>query len=650
MSQKDEKHLEEITRWTQADMNRWEQRNQRFRRDQEAFQLKQGDLNALNNKDIIVLPDPRILVKKVSRLIARHPNVIEVPPSAGVPRQTAQKIENFLYAYDQAVNQQWAMGLHNPYRYDQAAYTVLRGWLAERTMLRPEGDDEGGNNPAALFDHQVFDPACIYPFAVGNEIVRVSHVYQAAMDELAYEPAFKKELKKLDDDDLSDIKSVTVKAVYWQDRQDGGWWHAVVCACGPIDSSSQDDVLWLKKPAELGYNPWTILTANGVPYRNTPWDEIEYLEHIGTGILDDAGSTYTYLNRMATKLSSLLALEANPPITIYTTAQGPRKVSFEPGARNVLAERDKLEAHRIGPALGDYQLLWDQLQKRANRAGLPDAFYSEYGGESGFSATLLMAAGKDILFPFTEAINTADALKYRKVLEIYRDFGPTKPLQTKVKAKNEFDEFTAVDITAQEIKDQGTYVTITREDMTPQELATQINLALAMLREKAISLHTARRDYIKLKNPDEENVKVLGEQVYLNEDVIKALVPVALSSGNHDLLRQVWEAVQNQMPAPGTAPGSAAPGQPAAPQMGPPQINPGGAPPGMGLPTQALPPTFTGQPGMNAPAVTIDPMSQMMNPVLQMLMSAQGGAGGGGLPPVPGTLPMPPVGIPLPGR
>jgi hypothetical protein len=88
-----------------------------------------------------------------------------------------------------------------------------------------------------------------------------------------------------------------------------------------------------------------------------------------------------------------------------------------------------------------------------------------------------MAAGKDILFPFVEAINQADALKYRKVLELYRDYGPSKKLKSYTEEGG--DKLLGAEVSAKDIKTQGTFVRITREDMTPQEYGARINLGLA---------------------------------------------------------------------------------------------------------------------------------------------------------------------------
>jgi hypothetical protein len=627
--------IEQINEWVRHDIQFWETRNTRFQRDQDLYKLtKPADLRARSEADLVVLPDPKILVKKVARLVARHPNVIEVPPSPNtMDASISQRIENYLLGWDQSINQRWQMGLHNPYRYDQAFYVGLRGWLCERTMLYPEGEGiYGPNDPANIWDHEVVDPANVYPWVSGSKIRRVTHAYGSTVGQLRYDPFYRDGLMNAGLWDSDDRMPVQCHAVYWEDVYNS-WWHAVVLSTGLGHSTSGTE--WIKYPTELGYNPWTIVVANGASYRATPWDDCGYIEDVGTGVLDESVDTFKYLNRMATKLSELLSLEANPPLSVYSGSGEVKKVSFEPGARNFLAEKDKLEAHRVGPALGDYQLLWEVLMQRLGRAGLPNAFFAEYGGESGFSSAVIMAAGKDILFPITEALNLADAMKYRKVLEIYRDFGPPNPLQSYVPSDSMGGVQSAV-ITPDDIYQQGTFVKVSREDMTPQELATKINLGLAMVDKKAISLETFRRDWAKLQNPKKENLQVLSELVYMNENVVAQLVPMALSNTGQDILYRVYQMVMGLSGMPGQMPDPMAQGMPQG-------MPPGPDPQMPGMPSQVLPPNMqTGDPMTNTRVAQANPNAGAMNAVLQLLNGgAQGGAGPGGTPPPPGSRPVP---------
>lgn len=633
-----EKIQAELMSWSRRDIDRWERRNQRFKRDQELYQLtKPADITAYNRHDITILNDPKVLVKKLARLIGRHPNVIETPPSPNVDPIIAQKIENFAYLIDQGINQSWMLGLNNPYRYDQAFYTCLRGWPTARTLIRDLDDEELEDvriDPSVLFDHQLFDPVHVYPFAAGGRVRRVTHYYTTTAGELRHDPLYADFLNADRDEDIEDGSIIHVTAVYWE--SDGTWYHGVLGGRGPSKSS---DSMWIKEPVELGYNPWTIVLANGSSYRQTSWDDITYLSEIGTGALEDNADMYTYLNRMATRLSELLSLESNPPITAYVQNGQVKTLRFLPGSRNWLTPRDKLEVHKFGPQLGDFQLLWDLLNQRAARAGLPPAFFAEYSGESGFSASVLLAAGKDILFPFVEAINQADALKYRKFLELYRDFGPNKPLPTRL-TPDGMGRALSAEITYEEIKQQGTYIQVTREDMAPQELAARVNTGLQMVRDKAISLETFRKDYAKVRNPAAENLKVLAEQVYLSEDVIRALIPLALTDSGQEQLRRVWEMTQNPMPPPGMEGAMPAGAQQnGLPPGAAPALPPGGLPGPMG----AMPGVPPIPPGLSGPIPGAAPQQQLP-PDLAAIMAMMAG----GVPGMPGQPPALPAPGPIP--
>jgi hypothetical protein len=90
--------------------------------------------------------------------------------------------------------------------------------------------------------------------------------------------------------------------------------------------------------------------------------------------------------------------------------------------------------------------------------------------------------------------------------------------------------------------------------MSPQEYGARINLGLAQLARDAISMETFRRDYAKVSNPRAENRKVISEKVYTSEDVIKALIPLALHQEGLVDLQKIWEQTQNPTPPPGMTP------------------------------------------------------------------------------------------------
>jgi hypothetical protein len=627
----------EVESWVTQDRNRWESRNTRFQRDQNLYMMENPSNSrqwTRNQSDLVILNDARTLIHKVTRILARHPNVIEVPPSDPTLVDSAQKVENWCYAVDQAVAWKWIDGLNNPFKYDQAFYICLRGWLTERTLLNPEGEDDMPNDPGAIFDHQLFDPADIYPFVSGGKITRVCHSYQTKAGEFIGDPLLADVDKATKEyfTGTNENKIVRVNACYYY--ADSSWYHCV-----------QADSQWIKEPTELGYNPWNITLAQGSSYRTDPFALDNRMDQVGTGILDDTADFQKHLDRAATKLNALLSLEANPPVTFYSQDMKPKSISFEPGARNYAGLKDKVEAHRAGPNQGDFKLIWDILTDRQNRGALPPAFYADYSGESTMAHAVLMAAGRDIMYPFSEALNMSDSRRYKKMLVLYRDFGPSTPLRARMQP-NSMGIMALADITAQDIESQGTYVEVTRTDLTPQELIQKINMGMLLADKKVLSLRTFRgRDWLGIKNPSAENIQVLAEQVYLDQSVIKALIPAALSATGQDALRMVYAGIQNGMPMPGSQADQqvgAVPPQGMQPPPG--QVPPQGLPPG--LPSQVLPPAAqTGNPFTN---INQPPGNSVMNQLLALMNGgAQGGAGGGGMPPNPGMLGF--RGLPPPG-
>jgi hypothetical protein len=262
----DEERQSELMGWMRRDMDRWEMRQQRFRRDEEIYRLKTNtDVFARNPSDIMISNSPRVTVKKFARLLARHPNLIDVPAAPGTNGEDAQVIENWCYIYDQAINMAWMMGLHHPYRYDQAFYDVLRGWQCLRTMVRyhdKDTEDIDYTDPLWFLEHQIFDPAHVYPFAAGGRVKRVTHAYPATIAELweddYYHDSIDKEWGDPDNGSYKSDQTVTVHCCYWEDA--GSWWHATLCSAG---LGKDTNSAWIKKATEIGYNPWDIVIGNG---------------------------------------------------------------------------------------------------------------------------------------------------------------------------------------------------------------------------------------------------------------------------------------------------------------------------------------------------------------------------------------------------
>ena len=111
---------------------------------------------------------------------------------------------------------------------ERVVHALARATLiSERTMLRDhDGRLEDDQDPLSLFQHQVFDPVNVYPYAAADEVRRVTHYYQTTAAEIADDPFY----SVLRDTwgEVPDNTSVNVYAFYWKDA--GSWWHAGVAS------------------------------------------------------------------------------------------------------------------------------------------------------------------------------------------------------------------------------------------------------------------------------------------------------------------------------------------------------------------------------------------------------------------------------------
>ncbi len=141
------------------------------------------------------------------------------------------------------------------------------------------------------------------------------------------------------------------------------------------------------------------------------------------------------------------------------------------------------------------------------------------------------------------------------------------------------------------------------------------NIAMALVREKLISLETARSDYLELDNPSRENERVISDLVYMNEELINNVLIEKVLEGSDPWLYSAWlEHKQEEAMKP--------------PEGGPPGMPPGGAPPGMPPGMEGmLPPSPS--PGMEQglPPETLPPNMQGMDLLLQSMGGAAGGMG-----------------------
>jgi len=624
---------QEIRGWAQEDKNRWELRNNRFMEDQQKFELEPpGDLVVRNQKDLFITSYPKTIAKKIARLVARHPGIIELDPAPEVEPELTQRIENLLYKVRDGHHLQHATELNLDYEYQRALLLLLRGWSVERVTLNPDFElSDLRTDPHKLWDHVLFDAANVYPYAPGGRLVRVTHTYMTTYGVLKYDPFYREGLEKTyqGSGEPEDADRVELTAVYWWEPEDKEWWHSVLVG-----------EEYAKKPAVLGYNPWVIVIADGAPYRETPWDDYNNMAHqrVGASIYDETRDVLKQIDRIVTRFNEMLSGESNPAVSFFTDDKGLIKtIEYGPGARNFFAQRDKVEVHRTGPNPTDFQIMWNIVMDQFSKATLPDAFWGGGDEQSALQHAGLMSAGRDVLYPWVTALNNSDMIVMRKKLELYRDFGPADPFPV-IQSQSTWQKAKTHYVGYMDIIQQGVQVRVVRDDMTPQDQSLKVSMGLAAVNAKAISMKRFRGDsvagkFFGIKDPQGEDVDILSEQVYQSPEVVKGLVGEALLATGRPMLLEAWNQLgpQNQ-PQEGSGPPAGPGGQ-------------GGLPPAAAIPGQGPSQTGPAVPPVAANPALAQPNTPDENQIrmLQALLAgpALGGPGTGGVPPPPERLLLP---------
>lgn len=613
--------LSDAQAWAREDINRWERRRERFEREQDLFYLKEP-MRTKQGEEVVVPNDPHFLTEKASRALAMRKPRINVIPADPSKTERAQRIENMARKLRSQWETQHSRGLTAPLAYDEAKYIVQRGWLCTRLTLNTSEDS------LEPLLYRVFDPATVYPHEVGGRLVRVTHAYRARASELLADEALAEA-----EDALSLIDVQTMTTVYSQYvLYKGKYYHMVWGSPG-----ESKDGLWLKKPTEIGYMPWDITLAVGSPWRATEWDNTDYIEHIGESFFTGMVGMYDQEQKTMSMLATILATMANPPTAYFADDGGrvePSQVSMRPGAR-MSFPKGRIEQFRPGPGLGEVVTYYQMLEERQKRAGFAAVSFGEQTGiESGYMGDVLRSGNADVLAPYDAALSLHMSKTLSKSMLLLARFweGSMDVYSQKTTGRPQgMGSVTAADI----ISEAPTF-NVRFSGKSLQERLQIGNLAAGLVRDKMISLPTARNeDYIDLDDPFVEEKMVQADLIKTDPTMIKALIPMALAFTGLSLEQQLFGILHGSEIAQLLMMGMGG-GQPQMPPgMG------GGQPPGM--PGEVAPPIVGGQGGM-MPGMQPGAMSPELMQIIQALREmqlAQGGAAGmGGVPPVPGTNPI----------
>lgn len=616
-------------RWARDDIQSWSQRDARFKREQSMLFLQKPYTPKIG-EDVVVPSDLAFITEKATRILASLPERVRVPPRDPSNQERAQKIENLAKNLWRQWQRQHSEGIRLPLRYEEAKFLIQRGWVCTRLTLNP---DDKSEEPTVF---TMYDPATVFPYEVGNRLVRVTHRYRATASDLIDDPNLPKAEAELSESPsaIGSYKWVYSQYVEWN----GVFYHQVWMSNGGEGAGS--DGRWLKPPTPIDYMPWVISIAVGTPFKATEWDMSGYIERIGESFITNMVDMHKQSAKIMTMLSTIIATMANPPTALFLEDGGrvtANEISMKPGARMVFPKA-RIEQYRIGSGLSDLMAYYQMIEDRQQKASFATASYGDPRGiESGYMGETMQAGNRDILYPYVAALEGHHRKLYEKAFMLIGKFWPKNVPVFIKKGVNRPEGWG--EITQADLRIEDPMIDVSMPVMSSQERIQKSAMATQLAAQHLISHNTARGEaYLDLEDPELEEMEVQADLIKLDPDMIKAQIPLALAFMGMNMESKLYGAIhggeimrllqqgsaasqQQQGPAQGQ-------GQPLPQGMPSMEQSPGGAP----MDGAVTPPiALAGQP----PGV-MSGQDEMLRALLARLQGAVGGAGGGGVPPQPG--------------
>ena len=602
-----------------ADVRMWSMRDSRFHTEQDLVFLIQAGTKK-PDEEIVTPTDPAFLSEKMARIISRlgHTREIRIPNPEMA--SASQLLTNYCTQLYRDWSTEFTRALLPPLSYSIGRYYSQRGWLCARLMACSESEEDC-TLPVHL---TLWDPATIYPYRTGNKITRITHRYRAKVDDLRA------------DDHLPDVEDTLalmaadqlmwVYSQYWQYK---GTWYHMVWSQGAAKASDKDG--WLKKPMAIGYNPWIISIPVGVPWSETAWDQTDYKAHIGESFITGMVPMLDQLQKTMSIQATALVSTVNPSLAFVSKDAGVLvpvdKLSVKPGARMSLPPGE-LKTIRVGPELQEIIAYISLIEDKLRKQGFQDAQFGDPQGlRSGYMGDVLRMGNADITYPYSAALETFWTQVYEQALWLTGKFW-SEPIEVYVKHSfNRKEGF--YKMPPQDILKSKPQVSVHIGELSLQEKLQMMSLLSMAVRENILSLDTARgHDWLTLEDPEFEGQKVLADMVFKDPDMVKTLIPLSLMWLGKDAENTLYgklhgsEIAQRLMQGMGQMmQGGQGPGVP-------PEVPPG-------VPGEALSPVAA----TGVPQGAMNPGLLQVMERLRALMGAQGGAGAGGVPPMPG-MPM----------
>jgi len=505
---------ERMKTFAQEDPGVWSERNQNIWRWRRTYSLRKPPRNKLRPGQIYeVSNDPKVIVRKTAAMISNHPPAIDVPFRNDANRPAAQRAEEFLRFFREQEALKYGEGPNGDRSYTEALKLVRDGMLVDITVF----DD---TDPDFPFYSTLPDVTRVFPIYAGDTRIRTTYVYDTNVAELRMMmDQYGDVLDRVSDKWLNakDDQLVRVCKVFTGNKKQGF----------EMGVSADDTLLTL---TEIGFDPVTITYVIGdtdtAPEESLEPGEtarptlsgVRANESVGLGILDQIEEAIKSKNRDMSMLTEMLAREANPPKVLFTNDEGKAdQIDLDAGSSMVFWAEDKFQLVNTTPDFNKFEAKLRLSQQQIERGTYGGGLYGEAQGNSGQQDYLLMGNVRDNIAPYVRGHERHLRAKYRKVLELYAEYGYQDLEYTLGKGQGQGEGIVLGGqvFSIQDVKQLGKIqVSVLYPEITPQNETARANMSQMLTKDHIIDLLTARK--LGVPAPFNDNPEAIGERVLMD--------------------------------------------------------------------------------------------------------------------------------------
>jgi hypothetical protein len=469
-------------------------------------------------------------------------------------RNAASDGELYLFGALTDIDRQLTAMLEPPLRQSLGFYECLRGWMAMRVLVYIPKDER-----EVVFDVQSWDPMHVTWEMGANGLIWAAHKRAASKTQIEDEyPNF--ELGNLKTAGIAgDDSSNGIEVIdFWTKDE-----NAVVIN-GDFAKELTDH--------EIGHVPVFIGNVGSTPTIQDEMFQIQ-LKDRGNSVWSASRNLIEPRNRYISWVMDM-AKRSVAGSLIYESDDGMRGVAGDPYEKfQVIKVKrgDKiypLETLKAPPEMtGVLQIMQEDWQQ--STLPYPLAYGGTKEAMSGRALSVLADATRSVYSPRSGALARAYTWLCEELLKQFAKNGKEVDLS----GFDSRDDFFHVKVTPDKI-DPAWFVNVTVEPRLPRDKEQEIQMAIMATQSSGdglplVSQRTAREEYLRLRDPDGEEDKILVEAGKKLPPVMAAQVAKALQdAGEPELAADVLALLESEPP------GGPPAGPPGEPPQGPPPLPP----------------------------------------------------------------------------